>query len=549
MNRIESKVSSARRRIVLGRFGRALCFSLFVTLIVATIAIAIPALRVMEIDFQTWTYAWIGGSLLAAILASGTYALATAPSKAMVAAEVDRRFGLRERLSSSLTLPAKDRESDFGAALLTDAEKRADQIAIADRFALRPTKLGWLPISIVPILTVVLLLVEPMNQSSANLASKTDAAETKQVQTVAKQLKRRIEQQRRKAESEGLKEATEIYAKMETELDKIAKRDNLDRKDAMIAMNDLKKQLEERREQLGSSEQVRKAMSQMKGLNDGPGEKVAKTIEKGDFDKAKQAVQDLADQLRKGDLSEKEKQQLKEQINQMKQALQKAAEQHQQKTQELQQKVDKARQEGRGNDAAKMQEQLNAMQQQDGQMQKMAQMAESMNNAAQALQDGDSSEAADALEQMSDELGEMADEMSELDELQDAMNDLSQSKDQMRCQQCQGAGCQGCQGNGLGEGQNLGSGLGRGSGQGDRPESEDDTNTYETQVRGQVKKGKAIIAGFADGPNRKGITREDVKQAVESAIGQESDPAENQTLPRTEREHTQQYFNQLREGQ
>ena len=40
----------------------------------------------------------------------------------------------------------------------------------------------------------------------------------------------------------------------------------MDRKDAMIAMNDLKKQLEERREQLGSSEQMRKAMSQMKGL-------------------------------------------------------------------------------------------------------------------------------------------------------------------------------------------------------------------------------------------------------------------------------------------
>ena len=126
------------------------------------------------------------------------------------------------------------------------------------------------------------------------------------------------------------------------------------------------------------------------------------------------------------------------------------------------------------------------------------------------------------------------------------MDQLSQSKEQMRCQQCQGAGCQACQGNGFGDGQGFG--LGRGSGAGDRPESEDDTNTYETQVRGEVKKGKAIISGFADGPNRKGITREDVKQAIESAISEESDPSENQTLPRTEREHTQQYFNQLREG-
>lgn len=93
-----------------------------------------------------------------------------------------------------------------------------------------------------------------------------------------------------------------------------------------------------------------------------------------------------------------------------------------------------------------------------------------------------------------------------------------------------------------------GDGLGRGSGAGDRPESEVDTNTYETQVRGNVKKGKAIIAGFADGPNRKGISREDVKHAVQSILSEESDPSENQTLPRTEREHAQQYFDQLREG-
>ena len=45
----------------------------------------------------------------------------------------------------------------------------------------------------------------------------------------------------------------------------------------------------------------------------------------------------------------------------------------------------------------------------------------------------------------------------------------------------------------------------------------------------------------------KGITREDVKHAIESALTEESDPTENQNLPRIEREHAQQYFDQLRE--
>ena len=95
----------------------------------------------------------------------------------------------------------------------------------------------------------------------------------------------------------------------------------------------------------------------------------------------------------------------------------------------------------------------------------------------------------------------------------------------------------------------MGFGLGAGEGgKGDRPESETETNTYETQVRGKVRKGKAVITGFADGPNRKGITREDVKQAIQGSLSEKSDPSENQTLPRAEREHAQQYFDQLREG-
>ncbi len=548
MNRIESKVASARRRIILGQFGRALCITMFIALIVATMAISVPALRVMQIDFQSWIYGWVGGGTVAALVVAGIYAIATAPAKEAVAAEVDRRFGLRERLSSSLMLPSQQRDTEFGVALLSDAEQRADQLQIADRFALKPSRLGWLPISIIPILTVVLLLVEPISESSAKSAGKTAAVETKQVQTVAKQLKKRIEQQRRKAESEGLKEATELYQKMEAELDEITKREKMDRKDAMIAMNDLKKQLADRRKQLGSSEQMRKALAQMKGLEAGPGEKVAKSIEKGDFDQAKDLVKELAKNTRDGNLSETEKEKLKKQISQMKDALEKTVEQQQQQKQNLQQKIDKARQEGRGNDAAKLQQQMNQLQQKDAQMQQLQRMAEAMNDAAEAIKSGDSGEAADALEQMADQLGELADEMSELEDLESTMDQLSQSKEQMRCQQCQGQGCQACQGRGDGQSDEPGFGLGRGSGQGDRPESEDDTNTYESQVRGKVKKGKAVIAGFADGPNRKGVTREDVKQAIDTAISQQSDPAENQTLPRTEREQTQQYFNQLREG-
>ena len=554
MNRIESQVASARRRLMLGTFGRAMCYTLFAALIVATIAVAIPKIWVMDVDSNTWSYAWIGGTVLAAFIAAIGYVFSTAPSHEEVAEEVDRRFGLRERLSSSMTLDAREEETDFGLALKADAEKRAGQLEVADRFALKPNKLGWLPLSLIPILALVMFLVEPANQSTASAPSTAEQAELDQVKKVAAQLKKRIQQQKRNADAKGLKEAKELFEKMEADLNKISERKNLNRKEAMIAMNDLKKELEERRSQLGSSEQMRKAMSAMKGLEAGPGDKVAKAMEKGEFGKAKDLVNQLAKKMRDGKLTEREKKQLQKQVEQMKKQMQDAVKKHEQAKKDLQKKIDQAKAEGRNADAAKMQQQMQKMQQQDKQMQQMQKMAEAMNQAQQAMQNGKPGEAADAMQQMADQLGEMQQEMAELEDLEATLDELAQGKNQMRCKNCGGGGCKQCQGNmgqfgqGQGQGEGEGNGLGRGSGAGDRPEEEGDTNTYETQVRGKVRKGKARIAGFADGPNKKGVSREELKQLVESAIAEESKALDNENLPRTEQEHATDYFNKLREG-
>lgn len=551
MNRIESQVLTARRRLVMGIFGRSLCLSLFAALIVATVACAVPGIRAVAVDIETWNLAWIAGGIAVALVGSLVYAIASAPSRERVAMEVDKRFGLNERLSSSLTMTPADRESEFGLAVISDADRRADKLKIAEKFAFQPSKLGWLPLAITPILVIVMLLVDPTQAVDPNKENEVDPAVAAQVKRASLQLKKRIEQQKRNADAKGLKEAHDLFEKLERDLNKITEKKNIDRKEAMIALNDLKKVLEERREQLGSPDQMRKAMSQMKSLQAGPAEEVAKSIAKGDFGKAEQAMQKLAKKLKDGKLTDKEKEQLQKQVEQLKEQLQKSIADQKQKQDELKDKIEQAKREGRSQDAAKMQQQLNQMQQQSKQqMQQMQQMADKLGQAAQAMQNGDSKQAANALEAMADQLGDMQQEMSELKDLEDAMNDLSQSKEQMRCKSCGGGGCQQCQGMGMGQGQGdkPGDGLGEGAGQGDRPEEEGDTNTYETQVRGQVKKGKAVISGFADGPNRKGISREDVKAAIQSSFSEESDPLENQQLPRTEREHAMDYFNKLRTG-
>jgi hypothetical protein len=148
-----------------------------------------------------------------------------------------------------------------------------------------------------------------------------------------------------------------------------------------------------------------------------------------------------------------------------------------------------------------------------------------------------------------------------LQDIEETLDTLSQTKEQMRCKQCAGQGCEKCKGNGEGQGQGDGNasksksgkggskyGLEKGDGR-SGPEDDQEGQNYESQVRGDPKKGRGVNAGFADGPNQKGITREDVKQAVLSATSEESDALENQTLPRAEREHTTEYFERLRGSQ
>src|SRR6056297_2955733 len=104
MNQVQSQVSRARRRLFLGRFGRWLCYAMFAALLIATIAIAVPAIWFVPVDYQTWVTAWLAGSVSLAFVVALVAAAWTAPSVQQTAEEVDRRFGLRERISSSVGL-------------------------------------------------------------------------------------------------------------------------------------------------------------------------------------------------------------------------------------------------------------------------------------------------------------------------------------------------------------------------------------------------------------------------------------------------------------
>ena len=92
-----------------------------------------------------------------------------------------------------------------------------------------------------------------------------------------------------------------------------------------------------------------------------------------------------------------------------------------------------------------------------------------------------------------------------------------------------------------------GMGEGQGQGQGDRPESETQFGTYDSQVRAKPGIGKAVVIGSAGGPNKPGQAFEEIQQQFEAAKTSEDDPLTGSRLTKDQRELTKQYFDQFRD--
>jgi poly-beta-hydroxyalkanoate depolymerase len=95
----------------------------------------------------------------------------------------------------------------------------------------------------------------------------------------------------------------------------------------------------------------------------------------------------------------------------------------------------------------------------------------------------------------------------------------------------------------------MGQGLGRGRGQGERPIAPDDTATYTTKVKQQLKKGKAVFQGLTT-PTKtvKGETVIDIQGEIDAAAGVGADALTNQKIPKNLEKHIRSYYDQLNKG-
>ncbi|MDA1049294.1 MAG: hypothetical protein O3C40_02290 [Planctomycetota bacterium] len=438
MEEIRRQVAAARRRLVMQQFLGVLPWALLVAMLTALVGLAVPKFMIVNVDGNVWFASWMGGALAAGLLFAIGWTAATGRQAMDAAIELDRRFGLKERVSSALSLQQEDLETEAGKALLNDAARRVESLEVREKFGISINARALLPV--LPALVAFALVLVPDAQDKVKAASSDSAAIREQVKRSAQELKNRLAEKQKRVEESGLKDAEQIFKKLHQGLDEMSKDGSVDRKKALVKINDLAKELEQRRKDLGDPEKMQKQFEGLKNIEQGPADKIADAMKEGNFEKAIEQLKQLQDKMEKGDLNEQDKQQLAQQLQQMQQKMQEMADAQREAKAELERQIRQKVAEGDMEGAGKLQRKLDQLQQQDRQMQQLDQMADKLGQASEAMQNGDMESAQSQLSEFSDQLQEMQSEMQQLASLDEMMDEIGDAKNAMNCEECAGAG-------------------------------------------------------------------------------------------------------------
>ncbi|REK17531.1 MAG: hypothetical protein DWQ37_06095 [Planctomycetota bacterium] len=554
MTTLEREVRRVRRRLLLQAFSRHLAWCWFAALLLAAAAIAVGKYRA-PMSQQAWATAWLVSAAVGGLLAAAAWSYVRRGSATAAAIELDRRLGLKERVSSTLALSEAEQQSPVGQALISDANHRLRHASVAEAFQLRPDRKALLPI-VAASLAFLLAAFVPVRVSQSE--AKASIAAKKQSKQATQSLAKKLSERRKQTVAKGLREAESI-AKLEAGVNELARSEPKDRKQTLVELNDLVKEAQQRRDKLSGTEDLKKHLAGLKDLKQGPAEKLGKAVKHGDFDKALEEIKKLREELAGEKLSPEAQQALAEQMRGLEQALKQKAEAHERLVQELNEQMKAQREAGNEAQAQKLQEQLDKLAAQKPQMEQLAQMAQQLEQAAGAMENGDCQQAGECLNQLGDQLAGMQENLQEMQALDMALEEVADCKRAMACKECNGQGCGACQGGDdwtkrfgeldprmvqRGGGQGIGVGVGPGIG----PETDPEGNFYDSDVKQQPGRGGAKVVGEADGPNRKGQVREEIQTEFSAAEQNGEDALSEQRLPHDYRDHAKTYFDALRDG-
>ncbi|WP_254509985.1 hypothetical protein [Anatilimnocola floriformis] len=557
MEEIKRQVNRAQRRLIGQQFLSIVVWSLFATLLLAAIGLAIPKIWVMPVKADVWNYSWLGSSVAAGLLIAGVWTYLVRRTSIDAAIELDRRFGLKERVSSTLALNQDEMKTEVGQALVADAIRKVERIDVREQFKIQPTWRFALPIIPTAVIAGLLFLPNASLENKAVAGTQTPKELADAIKKQAVKFKNAVRKEDNKVKTPEELKNEEALKEIAKKLEELSKESNLDKKQVQVKLNDMVKDVQQKQKEMAGAQEMKKQLNGLGKIEKGPADKLADALKKGDFQEAKKALEKLKDDVKAGNLNEKDKEQIAKQMNEMKEKLQQMAADQKEAREKLEQEIAKKLEKGDREGAAKLQEKLDQMNKEGKKAEQMLeQLAQKMGQCAECMKKGgDPKEAGEKLDQLAKAMKEAQEQLDQIENLDEVLDQLAESKNQMNGKEGkEGKGKDGeMQGNMRssmqGKGKRPGQGMGRGKGSGDRPEEEVKTNTFDTQVAGQTQKGESVRTGDAGGKNIKGQTLKEAKAELEAATARDADALEEVNLPREQRDHTKQYFEKFRKGE
>ena len=537
MNPLDRQVTRARRRLTVQRFLKSLCGLLFVFMLSASGMI-----------LANWQWSWglppvavVGASAVLALVVAVAFSIAFRASRMDAAIELDRRYGLKERVSSTLSMEPSEQATPAGQALAADATRRVEQVNVRERFGLRLDRWALLPI-VPAVLAFLLAYYLPRLRTPDD--PPPGSGKTVEAKVIHRKLvearKKELARKRDEAAKLGLKQLEDVYKVLHEDAD--PDENKLKPDDAVRKLNNLADELEKRRGRFDASDAMKRHLEDLKQLGDNtPGDTIANALKDGDFKKAIAEMEKLAADLKEGKLTPQQQQQLAERLDEVREKLESMVAEHDRKKRELEQKIDQAKARGDKAEAEKLQRQLDQLAQRDESMKQVERMAQQMGECAKCLGQGEPEKAMAGLKGMQGELENLARQAEEMQMLDEALEEIARSKKQVLEQQF------GRVAGGAGKGNNRGDGLGEGQGAGFRPEKKDGGEKFvDSNVPGQLQpKGTFGQVGLTDGPNTRGKIREFISGLSESTKSQGADAVNGRRIPKPLEDQVRDYNDRL----
>ena len=570
MNPIHSTIASAKRRMILIDALRTITICLAAALALMVFARAVQ--KVAPVFVVPWDIVFIAAPAGAVVIGL-LWAVVRRPSDAKAAMVIDERAGLRESISTAMTIETQT--DGWSKAVVTDANDKASKVNLSSALPLTAPKL-W-PTPVVAGLALLAVWWLPVKDLTGLYAKQqeqlAEQAQIEQVQATVDEsqiaLKKILEDANLEFDDiDG--ESFEDLLKPEAN-EYITPEESL--RSAIKNLTSVADQLEEKRnnEEGATFDAIKDAMKSLNTTEESPASEMARAMARGDFQEAKEQLEQLAQEMQGGEMSEEQKQELGQQLENMKKQLEQMAN----NSQELQEQLkaagmseQQAQQMATDPEALKKaleesglsEEQIQQLSQAAQSQQKASDaagaMSQAMGQMAQGMQSGDPQQAAEGSQAMNAQLSDLENMQQEAQSLESAMQQAQQQLDQLS--QCSNPGGQPGGGQqaqwpstgqyAQGDSTNPGSGSGGpGQGLGSSPDEQgaDFTINKEHAAVRTTSEGPVIASTMVQGSQIKGESTAVFSQAVASATTEASEAIETKRIPREYESAVQKYFGRL----